>query len=100
MRSSASLTLLSAATLLAALAGDGTATVARAQSVPVQQAQTPQQADQTREKDRSRAQDVKLGQDWKAHHQGNAKHTAGTGMNKEHQTVGSNWRVRHDNQKP
>jgi hypothetical protein len=99
MRSSASLALLSASTLALAFAGAGIATTAKAQSPPVQQAQTPQQADQARERDRRRAQDVRLGQDWKAHDQGNAKHAAGAGMNKEHQTVGSNWRVHRDSQK-
>jgi|SRR5690242_6828321 Ni/Co efflux regulator RcnB len=99
MRSSASLALLSASTLVLAFAGGGVATTAKAQSAPVQQAQTPQQADQARESDRSRAKDVKLGQDWRAHDQGNAKHAAGAETTKEHQTVGSNWRVHRDSQK-
>jgi len=99
MRNSASLALLSASTLVLAFAGNGIATTARAQSAPVQQAQTPQQADQARERDRSRAENMRIGQNWRARDVGNGKHAAGVGMKEEHQTVGTNWRVHRDSQK-
>jgi hypothetical protein len=69
----------------------------QAQSAPVQTEQTPQQAEQSREQDRSRAEDVKVGRDWKA--QGGDNDRAGrAAADKDHGTVGRDWRAHPDNQ--
>jgi len=68
-------------------------TTVRAQSAPVEQAQTPQQADQVRERDRRRADDMKIGPDWKAYEGGNNQ-AGGAEANKDQETVGQDWRAR------
>jgi hypothetical protein len=66
-----------------------------AQSAPVRTEQTPQQSDQSREQDRSRAEDVKIGRDWKV--QGGENEHAGAALDKDHETVGRDWRAHPDN---
>jgi hypothetical protein len=68
----------------------------QAQSAPVQTEQTPQQSDQTRGQDRSRAEDVKISHDWKA--QGGKNDASGrAAVDKDHETVGRDWRAHPDN---
>ena len=69
-------------------------TPAQAQSTPVQAEQTPAQSDQSR--DRSRAENVKIGRDWKARG-GSDHHSRRADTDKDHQTVGRDWRVHPDN---
>jgi hypothetical protein len=64
----------------------------QAQSAPVQTEQTPQQSDQTRGQDRSRAEDVKISRDWKAQ-EGDNDHAGSAAADKDHQTVGRDWRA-------
>jgi len=67
----------------------------QAQTVPVQPEQTPQQAEQSRTHERARGEDVQIGPDWKAH-ESNANRTGREDKTDEdHQTVGSDWRVKH-----
>ncbi len=74
----------------------GGMTPVKAQSAPVRTGQTPQQSDQSREQDRSRAEDVKIGRDWKA--QGGEDSNAGrAAAEKNHETVGRDWRAHPDN---
>ena len=96
MRSSVSLSLMTISVVVLAFAGDRIATAVRAQSIPVQQAQTPEQADQARELDRRRAEDMKIGPDWRAH-EGAHNQAGPTGADKDHQTVGQDWRVHPGN---
>lgn len=96
MKSSASLSLLSAGALVLALVGNGIATPVRAQSAPVQTEQTPQQSEQSRAQDHSRAEDVKIGRDWKAEEGGNSQ-AAAPPADQDHQTVGRDWRAHPDN---
>jgi hypothetical protein len=71
-------------------------TPVQAQSAPVQPGQTPQQSEQSREQDRSRAEDVKIKRDWKA--QGGDKDHAGpSATDRDHETVGRDWRAHPDN---
>jgi hypothetical protein len=71
-------------------------TPVQAQSPPVQAPQTPQQSEQSREQDRSRAEDVKIKRDWKA--QGGDKDHAGpSATDRDHETVGRDWRAHPDN---
>jgi hypothetical protein len=65
---------------------------AQAQSAPVLKEQTPSQAEQSRDQDRSRAKDVKIGRDWKAKG-GENGHAAAASSNKDHETVGRDWRA-------
>jgi hypothetical protein len=65
---------------------------AQAQSTPVLKEQTPSQAEQSRDQDRSRAKDVKIGRDWKAKG-GDSNHGGAASSNKDHVTVGRNWRA-------
>jgi hypothetical protein len=89
MRSSVLVTI---SAVVFAFAGDGIAGAVRAQSAPVEQAQTPQQADQARERDRRRAEDMKIGPDWRAH--GGEDNQAGRAeVNKDQETVGQDWRA-------
>ncbi|MGF6307278.1 hypothetical protein ABIB82_001576 [Bradyrhizobium sp. i1.8.4] len=84
--------LLTISVLVLAFATDGIVSAAQAQSAPIEQAQTPQQADQARGRDRSRAEDVKIGRDWKA--QGGEDNKPGRAeVNKDHETVGQDWRA-------
>ena len=92
MRSSVPRPLLAISTLVLAFAGDRVVTAVRAQSAPVEQAQTPQQADQARERDRRRAEDMKIGPDWKAHESGDNQASPSAG-DKDHETVGQDWRA-------
>lgn len=71
-------------------------TPAQAQSTPAQPQQTPQQADQSRAQDRSRAEDVKIGRDWKAQ-EGVSDRAGPATTDKDHETVGRNWRAHPDN---
>ena len=92
MKSSTSVTLVSAFALLLAVPG----TAAWAQSTSDQQAQTPAQSEQSREQDRSRAEDVKIGRDWKAEG-GENDHAGQTTTKDGHQTVGRDWRAHPEN---
>lgn len=92
MRSFVSPSLLTISALVLAFAADGIASAALAQSTPVEQAQTPQQADQARERDRSRAEDVRVGRDWKAQG-GENNQPDRADVNKDHETVGQDWRA-------
>ena len=92
MRSTVSLSLLTISAVVLAFAGDGIASTVRAQSAPVEQAQTPQQADQARERDRRRAEDMRIGPDWRAH-EGGDNQAGATAADKDHETVGQDWRA-------
>jgi hypothetical protein len=71
-------------------------TPVRAQSAPVQTEQTPRQSDQSRAQDRSRAEDVKIERDWKAQGGGD-DHAGRAAADKDHETVGRDWRAHPDN---
>lgn len=76
----------------------GGLTPVQAQSAIVEEAgQTPQVSGQSPEQDRSRAEDVKIGRDWKAQG-GESSHTGEATSNKDHETVGRDWRAHPDNQ--
>jgi hypothetical protein len=96
MKSSASLSLLSAGALVLAFVGSGIRTPVQAQSAPAQTEQTPQQSEQSRAQDRGPAEDVTIGRDWKAEEGGNSQ-AAAPAADQDHQTVGRDWRAHPDN---
>jgi hypothetical protein len=86
---------LTALSALAVVSVHSGATLAQAQSTPVQTEQTPGQADQSRPQERSRAEDVKIGRDWKAQERQDTDH-ANVGRaesDRSHETVGRDWRA-------
>jgi hypothetical protein len=85
-----------AALALAFAIAQGGFTPVQAQSPPVQAGKTPQQSEQSREQDRRRAEDVKIKRDWKAQG-GEREHVGPAGTNKDHETVGRDWRAHPDN---
>ncbi len=95
MKSHALSTFAFAATIVA-VASYAPAPQARAQSAPVEAGQTPAQSDQSRMRDRSRAEDVRIGRDWKA--QGGEKNEANpAAVDRDHETVGRDWRAHPEN---
>ena len=74
----------------------GGTTAARAQSAPVQTEKTPSQSEQSRAQDRDRAEDVKIGRDWKVQ-EGVNDRAASAPSDKDHETVGRDWRAHPDN---
>lgn len=92
MKTSSSASLLFAF----ALASATTAIPVRAQTA-VQPAQTPTQADQAREQDHNSAADVTVGQDWKAR-EGDRHDAAPANAERDHETIGRDWRAHDDRQ--
>jgi len=96
MKSLATSALLTLSALAFAFV-QGETTPVRAQSAPVEEVgQTPQVSGQSREQDRSRAEDVKIGRDWKAEG-GENDHAGRVETDKDHETVGRDWRAHPDN---
>jgi hypothetical protein len=80
------------------------------QTVPVQPERSPQQSEQSREQDREGGEDVRVGRDWRAQERdgdrpgrtgqnndtGPMRDKMGRDMDRDHRTVGRNWRMRPD----
>lgn len=67
------------------------------QSAPVQPDRTPQQSNQARDQERARGESVQIERDWKAQENANGAAVDREGSaakdEKDHQTVGRDWRA-------